>query len=111
MPDVTSLSFDASTPNDVLGQTLQLLHAVYASEDGLRISELSRRFSLSADHVRLIMDRLVSLEPMADTSDGTNRFPAHVIKECDDWDDEENDDSLYRADFSDLPEVPMILRR
>ena len=50
------------------------------------------------------MDRLVSLEPMAETTDGTNRFPAHVIKECDDWDDEANDDSLYRADFSDLPE-------
>jgi len=50
------------------------------------------------------MDRLVSLEPMAEMSDGTDRFPAHVLKECDDWDDEENDDSLYRADFSDLPE-------
>ena len=53
--------------NDVLGQTLQLLHAVYASDDGLRISELSRRFSLSPEHVRLIMDRLVSLEPMAES--------------------------------------------
>ncbi|MGA7835506.1 MAG: WYL domain-containing protein [Acidimicrobiales bacterium] len=104
VPDVSALSFESSPANDVLGQTLQLLHAVYASEDGLRISELARRFSLSADHVRLIMDRLVSLEPMADFSDGTNRFPAHVIKECDDWDDEANDDSLYRADFSDLPE-------
>jgi proteasome accessory factor C len=41
---------------------------------------------------------------MAEMSDGTDRFPAHVLKECDDWDDEENDDSLYRADFSDLPE-------
>ncbi len=50
------------------------------------------------------MDRLVSLEPMAESSDGTNRFPAHVFKECDDWDDEAHDDSLYRADFSDLPE-------
>jgi predicted DNA-binding transcriptional regulator YafY len=102
-PDVSTLSFDAAPANDVLGQTLQLLHAVYASEDGLRISELATRFSLSPDHVRLIMDRLVSLEPMADHTDGTGTFPAHVVKECDDWDDEANDDSVYRADFSDLP--------
>ena len=103
-PDVASLSFDVVPSNDVLGQTLQLLHAVYVSEDGLRISELSKRFSLSPEHVRLIMDRLVSLEPMAESTDGTDTFPAHVIKECEDWDDEANDDSTYRADFSDLPE-------
>jgi proteasome accessory factor BC len=103
VPDVATLSFDAAPANDVLGQTLQLLHAVYMSEDGLRISELATRFSLSPDHVRLIMDRLVSLEPMADRTDGTNTFPAHVVKECDDWDDESDDDSIYRADFSDLP--------
>jgi proteasome accessory factor C len=103
-PKVDSLTFDASPANDVLGQTLQLLHAVYLSEDGLRISELARRFSLSPDHVRLIMDRLVSLEPMAESTDGTDTFPAHLIKECDDWDDEAHDDSTYRADFSDLPE-------
>ncbi len=104
VPPMSQLVFEPAPANDVLGQTLQLLHAVYASDDGLRISELSRRFSLSPDHVRLIMDRLVSLEPMADSVDGTNRFPAHVLKECDDWDDEAKDDSLYRADFSDLPE-------
>ena len=103
-PDVTTLSFDVVPTNDVLGQTLQLLHAVYVSEDGLRISELSKRFSLTPEHVRLIMDRLVSLEPMAESTDGTDAFPAHVLKECDDWDDESNDDSTYRADFSDLPE-------
>ncbi|HVA53633.1 MAG TPA: WYL domain-containing protein [Acidimicrobiales bacterium] len=103
-PDAASLSFDVMPSNDVLGQTLQLLHAVYVSDDGLRISELAKRFSLSPEHVRLIMDRLVSLEPMAESTDGTDTFPAHVIKECDDWDDEANDDSTYRADFSDLPE-------
>jgi len=102
VPDLATLHFDAASTTDVLGETLQLLHAVYASEDGLRISELARRFRLSPDHVRLIMDRLVSLEPMADAGDGTNRFPAHLIKECDDWDDEAHDDSTYRADFSDL---------
>lgn len=104
VPSANQLAFDSAPANDVLGQTLQLLHAVYASDDGLRISELARRFSLSNEHVRLIMDRLVSLEPMAESVDGTSRFPAHVLKECDDWDDEANDDSLYRADFSDLPE-------
>jgi predicted DNA-binding transcriptional regulator YafY len=104
VPDFSALSFDVSPTNDVLGQTLQLLHAVYVSDDGLSISELSKRFSLTPVHVRLIMDRLVSLEPMAESTDGTDTFPAHVMKECIDWDNEANDDSVYRADFSDLPE-------
>lgn len=99
-----ALKFDGPTTNDVLGQTLQLLHAVYVAEDGLRITELATRFSLSPSHVRLIMDRLVSLEPLIGSTDGSGAFPAHVIKECDDWDNETNDDSTYRADFSDLPE-------
>ena len=103
-PSPDDMVFAGPSTNDVLGQTLQLLHAVYVSEDGLRISELAKRFSLDEDHVRLIMDRLVSLEPMAGSTDGTESFPAHVLKECDDWDDEANDDSTYRADFSDLPE-------
>ena len=104
VPDEGALEFDTSLASDVLGQTLQLLHAVYVSEDGLRVSELAQRFALSPEHVRLIMDRLVSLEPMAETTDGTDTFPAHVIKECDDWDNEAVDDSTYRADFSDLPQ-------
>jgi predicted DNA-binding transcriptional regulator YafY len=103
-PSPDDMVFAGPSTNDVLGQTLQLLHAVYVSEDGLRISELARRFSLDPEHVRFIMDRLVALEPMAGSTDGTESFPAHVLKECDDWDDEANDDSTYRADFSDLPE-------
>jgi predicted DNA-binding transcriptional regulator YafY len=103
-PSPEEMNFVGPSTNDVLGQTLQLLHAVYVSEDGLRISELARRFSLDPEHVRFIMDRLVALEPMAGSTDGTESFPAHVLKECDDWDDEANDDSTYRADFSDLPE-------
>lgn len=99
----SAMKFDGPTTNDVLGQTLQLLHAVYVAEDGLRIGELSTRFSLTPSHVRLIMDRLVSLEPMVGSTDGSGAFPAHVIKDCDDWDNEANDDSTYRADFSDLP--------
>ncbi len=103
-PPAESLKFAGPPTNDVLGQTLQLLHAVYVAEDGLRISELATRFSLDPAHVRLIMDRLVSLEPMVGSTDGAGAFPAHVIKDCDDWDDEVHDDSTYRADFSDLPE-------
>ncbi len=102
-PLLEDLKFDGPATNDVLGQTLQLLHAVYVADDGLRVSELATRFSLDPEHVRFIMDRLVSLEPMAGSTDGTGAFPAHVLKECHDWDDEANDDSNYRADFSDLP--------
>lgn len=101
---IGDLKFEGPTTNDVLGQTLQLLHAVYLSDDGLRISELARRFALDPAHVRVIMDRLVSLQPMFESSDSPGLFPAHVIKDCDDWDDEANDDSVYRADFSDLDE-------
>jgi predicted DNA-binding transcriptional regulator YafY len=108
-PDVGTLSFPASGPNDVLGETLQLLHAVYLSEDGLRISELATRFNMSPDHVRLIMDRLSSLEPMAESNDGSELFPAHVIKDCDDWDHEDTDDSTYRADFVDELDEPSAL--
>jgi predicted DNA-binding transcriptional regulator YafY len=101
---VDSLKFEGPATNDVLGQTLQLMHAVYLSEEGLRISELARRFSLDPAHVRVIMDRLASLQPMFESSDSPGNFPAHIIKDCDDWGDEANDDSIYRADFSDLGE-------
>ncbi len=98
-PDPSTLTFPGPASADVLGQTLQLLHAVYNSEDGLRISELASRFGLDPALVRLIMDRLVSLQPFGDRVG----YLAHVIKECDDWDDEAHDDSTYRADFSDTP--------
>jgi predicted DNA-binding transcriptional regulator YafY len=111
-PHVDTLTFPTSGPSDVLGETLQLLHAVYLSEDGLRISELATRFNMSRDHVRLIMDRLSSLEPMADSNDGSDLFPAHVIKDCDDWDHEDTDDSTYRADYLDeLDEPPALMWR
>jgi proteasome accessory factor C len=112
VPSISSLRFPAPTSSDVLGETLQLLHAVYNAEDGLRISELSTRFNLSRDHVRLIMDRLSSLEPMAESNDGSGLFPAHVIKDCDDWDNEDTDDSTYRADFIDeFDEPPALMWR
>ncbi len=95
VPPLDDIVFEPLATTDALGQALQLLHAVHLAEDGLRISELARRFGLSADVVRHVMDRLVSFEPFH----GRYGFPAHVIKECDDWDDEENDDSVYRAEF------------
>jgi proteasome accessory factor C len=94
VPAIGDLHFEGPTTNDVLGQTLQLLHAVYHSEDGLRISELANRFSMDPGLVRRTMDRLVSFMPM----NGQYGYPAHVIKECDDWDNEATDDSTYRAE-------------
>jgi proteasome accessory factor C len=98
-PSAQDISFASVASGDVLGQTLQLLHAVYNSEDGLRVSELAKRFSLEPDLVRSIMGRLVTMEPMVDAFDGAMAFPARVIKDCDDWDHEDTDDSTYRAEF------------
>ncbi len=109
VPEPATLKFAGPASSDVLGETLQLLHAVYLSHDGLRISELATRFNLSAEHVRLIMDRLSTLEPLADSNDGMGRFPAHVIKDCDDWDHEDTDDSTYRVDFDDMIDEPPAL--
>jgi proteasome accessory factor C len=94
VPPLDDLRFEGPATNDVLGQTLQLLHAVYLSDDGLRISELATRFSMDPGLVRRTMDRLVSFMPM----DGRFGYPAHVIKECDDWDNEASDDSTYRGE-------------
>jgi proteasome accessory factor C len=94
VPSLEHVNFVGPAANDVLGQTLQLLHAVYRSEEGLRISELASRFSLEPALVRRTMDRLVSFMPMH----GEYGYPAHVIKECDDWEEEATDDSTYRAE-------------
>ncbi len=96
-PDLSGITFNQSSPNDSLGQTLRLLHAVYQSAQGLRISDLAHRFSMDPAMVRRVMDRLVTFEPMG----GAYGFPAHVVKECDDWDDEANDDSLYTVEYFD----------
>lgn len=98
-PSAEDIRFAATTSGDVLGQTLQLLHAVYNSDDGLRVSELANRFSMSPDLVRSIMGRLVTMEPMVGAFDGEMGFTARVIKDCDDWDHEDTDDSTYRAEF------------
>ena len=95
VPAVNRVSFTGPATNDSLGQTLQLLHAVYLAGEGLRISEIASRFSMDPALVRRIFDRLVTFEPMG----GAHGFPAHVVKECDDWDHEATDDSVYRVEF------------
>ncbi|MBU6514949.1 MAG: WYL domain-containing protein [Acidobacteriota bacterium] len=98
-PSAQDIKFTSATAGDVLGQTLQLLHAVYNAEDGLRISELANRFSLAPELVRSIMGRLVTMEPMVGAFDGATGFAARIIKDCDDWDHEDTDDSTYRVEF------------
>ncbi len=110
-PSASTIKFPTLASGDVLGQTLQLLHAVYNAEDGLRVSELAKRFSLEPDAVRSIMGRLVTMEPMVDAFDDVMSFPARVIKECDDWDHEDTDDSTYRAEFVDDDEPSAFMWR
>ena len=104
-PDVTSTRGATSSPVTSLGQALLLLRAVQRHPDGLRISDLSSRFAMSAELVRHIMDRLTTFEPLG----GRFGFPAHIVKECDDWEHEESDDSLYRAEEFD-PRGAVTLR-
>jgi hypothetical protein len=74
---------------------LQLLHAVYLLGGGSADQRISdNRFAMDPALVRRTMDRLVSFMPMQ----GDFGFPAHVIKECEDWDHEASDDSTYRAE-------------
>ena len=105
-PLVRDIKFPVLTSGDVLGQTLQLLHAVYNSEDGLRVSQLAQRFDLSPQAVRSIMGRLVTMDPMVGAFEGGMAFPARVMKECDDWENEEDDDSTYRVEFVEVGDEP-----
>jgi proteasome accessory factor C len=109
IPDLSNVTFATPSITNVLGQTLQLLHAVYQAEDGLRISELASRFEMEAEDVRTIMDRLATLEPLAEVYEGPWRFPARVMKYCDDWDNEASDDSLYQAEYIDENDEPSSL--
>lgn len=94
------VKFHGRESADILGQTLQLMQAVRLTPEGLRISELARRFSMAPELVRYIMDRLTVLQPMVGNHQRVEEFPAHIIKDADDWDDP-NDDSTYYADFAD----------
>lgn len=106
VPELSDVHFPHQPTSDVLAQTLQLLHAVYAAEDGIRLSELATRFNLTIDHVRQIMGRLATIEPTLGGGINYITYPAHIIKECDDWDNEDEDDSTYRAEFFDQDDEP-----
>lgn len=108
-PTLSDITFTAHATSDVLGHTLQLLHAVYNAPDGIRVDELAQRFAMSPDQVRDIMGRLVTMEPMADVHEGAWRYPARIMKHCEDWDNEATDNSTYFADFSDERDEPPAL--
>ena len=108
-PDLSNVTFSTPSITNVLGQTLQLLHAVYQADDGLRISELATRFEMEPEDVRTIMDRLATLEPLAEVYEGPWRFPARVMKYCDDWENESTDDSVYHAEYLNETDEPSAL--
>ena len=76
---------------DTLGQTLQLIAAVYQSADPLRASELASRCHLDVELVRSIMSRLMALQYLRDPT----KYLVH-IEPADELDDvEELDDPSY----------------
>jgi len=69
------------------------------------VSELAQRFSLSSEHVRLYHGPVgLALNRWPSPPTELTRFPPTSSKSATDWDDEANDDSTYRADFSNLPQ-------
>ena len=99
-PNVESMNFKAGATNDVLGQTLQLMHAVYNATDGLRVSELAQRFSMDPKQVRDIMDSLSTLQPMLEALMNPEEYPAHIFKDFESDDDIE--DPRYLVDWDSL---------
>ncbi len=80
-----------SSRSDTLGQTLQLISAVYHSSEPLRASQLAQRCRLDVELVRSIMSRLMALQYMRDPT----KYLVH-IEPGDDFDDEEAlDDPRY----------------
>ncbi len=106
-PDVSEIHFPLTAKKSSLGQTLAMLSAVHNSPEGLRISELAERFDVSAAYVRDLMGRLATFE-IYDSAEGFV-YPARVIKECDDWDHEETDDSLYQVTWEPGDSAPLTL--
>ncbi len=96
-PDGADLRFPPTTKRSSLGQTLAMLSAIHNSPEGLRISDLAERFDMSPALVRDLMGRLATFE-IADSGAGFV-YHARVIKECEDWDHEETDDSTYRVTY------------
>ena len=101
-PKLEDLNFKVASTNDVLGQTLQLMHAVYAAPDGITAEELATRFQLEVDKVKDIMESISTMQPMLEAHSDATDFPAHIYKEFDDIDDPENDAGKYRVDLQSL---------
>ncbi len=81
---------------DTLGQTLQLIAAVYQSPEPLRASQLAARCSMDIELVRSIMSRLMALQYLRDPT----TYLVH-IEPGDNLDDvEEPSDPLYARSAS-----------
>ena len=107
-PKLADITFSNASSSNVLGQTLQLLHAVYNADGGLSVLELANRFALDPRDVRLIMNRMVTMEPMAHEFNGTWRFPARVSLASANLDENIDDDEfdIYHAEFEDAADEP-----
>ncbi len=96
-PDVADIQFPVAPKRSSLGHTLAMLSAIHNAPEGLKISQLAERFEVSPGYVRDLMGRLATFE-VFDSSAGFV-YPARIIKECEDWDHEETDDSTYLVTF------------
>jgi len=86
-PSTEEMTFTGSIHHDVLRpDAATLARRVRARTGGCASANYAKRFSLDEDHVRLIMDRLVALEPMVGSTDARAPFRLTSSKECDDWD-------------------------
>ena len=92
VPKSAEITFPPATKGSNLALAFKLLHMVHQNPEGLRISELAQRAEIEEDQVREIMGRLACIF-LPGNSAAT--YPAYVIKECDEWENEETDDSLY----------------
>lgn len=101
-PSLEELNFKSASSNDVLGQTLALMHAVYASPDGISAEELATRFQMDVQKVQDIMESVATMQPMLEAHSDATNFPAHIYKEFDDLDDPDNDSGRYRVDLQSL---------
>jgi proteasome accessory factor C len=84
----------ASRP-DVLGQTLQLISAVYQSTEPVRASQLAERTGIDGELIRSIMSRLMALQYVRDPT----AYLVH-IEPGDEFDDENPDDPTYARSAS-----------
>ncbi len=91
--EVPAHAFDhGATRPDVLGQTLQLIAAVYEAPTAVRASALAARTGMDLELVRSVMSRIMALQYVRDTTS----YLVH-IEPGDDVDDEPVDPLYVRA--------------